>query len=88
MGFVVLNEPIGFVVSFATLYPWVHTAYSLSYPVVYWNTKFTEDAWGGPSWLGAVLVHFFPGVILLFLAPWWIRGVARLHGKFVELMLG
>jgi hypothetical protein len=88
VAFVVLNLPIGFVVTFASLYPWVQTVYSLSYPIVFWNVQFTDEVWGGPSWIGAVSVHFFPGFITLFLAPWWVKGVTWLHGKFVESMLG
>lgn len=88
VAFVILNLPVGFAVTGATIYPWLQTVYSLSYPIVQWNTTFTEHAWGGPTWIGAVSVHTLPGFITLFLAPWWIKGVTWLHGKFVELMVG
>lgn len=87
LAFATLNLPAGFAVTALSIYPWMQTIYSLSYPIVQWNTTFTVDAWGGPSWIGAVAVHTLPGIPMLFLAPWWIYAVTWLHGRFVRLML-
>lgn len=88
IAYVVVNLPFGFALTFASLYPWVQTCYSLSYPFVHWNDTFSVHAWGGPSWIGAVSVHTLPGFLTLFLGPWLIRGMTWLHGKFIKVMLG
>lgn len=88
LAFMLTNLPLSLVVTFLSLYPWVQTVYSLSYPIVQWNTSFTEHAWGGPSWLGAVAVHTLPGIPMLFAAPWLVRAATTVHALWVRLLLG
>lgn len=88
LAFMLTNLPLSLVVSFLSLYPWVQTVYSLSYPIVQWNTTFTEHAWGGPTWLGAVAVHTLPGIPMLFAAPWLVKGATSAHALWVRLLLG
>lgn len=87
LGFMLTNLPLSAVTCFLCAYPWVQTFYSLSYPIIQWNTTFTEHAWGGPSWLGAVAVHTLPGVPMLFAAPWIVRGATAIHVAWVRYTL-
>jgi hypothetical protein len=86
--FLVLNAPISLAMLYACVYPWVQTAYSLSYPIVQWNTDFSPSAWGGETWIGAVTVHTLPGFVALFLGPWLIKGATSLHASWVNVMIG
>lgn len=88
LAFMIINLPAGFAVTALSIYPWLQTIYSLSYPIVQRNTTFTADAWGGPSWIGAVAVHTLPGIPMLFLAPWLVYAATWLHGRLVRAMLG
>lgn len=88
VAFMILNLPLSLIVFFLCLYPWVQTAYSLSYPIVQWNTEFSDAAWGGPTWIGAVAVHTLPGIPMLFLAPWLVWAATALHGQWVRATLG
>lgn len=87
-AFMLTNLPLSLITFFLCFYPWLQTAYSLSYPFVQWNTTFTEHAWGGPSWLGAVAVHTLPGIPMLFAAPWIVRAATTIHAAWVRLLLG
>ncbi|MBC3840340.1 hypothetical protein GXW82_09320 [Streptacidiphilus sp. 4-A2] len=46
---------------------------NLSYPIWGW-APYPDPAWGGPTPLGAVLLHFSAGVLLFFLLPWAVSG--------------
>lgn len=87
LAYMVTNLPLSLLVSFLCLYPWLQTVYSLTYPIVQWHTTFSDQAWGGPSWLGAVAVHTLPGIAMLFAAPWIVRGATTVHLRWVRLLL-
>lgn len=87
-AFMLTNLPLSLVTTFLCFYPWLQTVYSLSYPIVQWNTTFTEHAWGGPTWLGAVAVHTLPGIPMLFAAPWIVKAATTVHAAWVRLLLG
>lgn len=88
VAFMILNVPVSFAVLFLCFYPWLQTVYSLTYPIMHFNDTFSEAAWGGPTWAGAVAVHSLPGIPALFLSPWVVRATTALHVKWVKLMLG
>lgn len=88
VAFIVTNLPLSLVTTFLCIYPWLQTVYSLSYPIVQAHTTFTEHAWGGPTWLGAVAVHTLPGIPMLFAAPWIVRGATGVHAAWARLLLG
>lgn len=86
--FMIANLPISLVLLYLCAWPWVQTVYSLSYPIMQWNTQFGPGAWGGPSWIGAVAVHTLPGFVTLFLGPWLIQGATFVHRRWVRVMIG
>ena len=88
LAFVLTNVPLSLLVFFLCCYPWVQTVYSLSYPILQWNTTFSEHAWGGPSWLGAVAVHTLPGIPMLFAAPWLVAVATTAHARWARFLLG
>ncbi len=88
IAFIVLNLPFGLVLLFLCVYPWLQAVYSLSYPIVQWNTDFGPGSWGGDTWIGVVALHTLPGFAALFLGPWLILGATTLHGHWVRLMVG
>ncbi len=49
------------------------------YPLFGW-TSYPDPAWGGPTPLGAVALHFAAGVAALFVGPWLI-------GRFVGVQV-
>lgn len=88
VGFLMLNLPLGllsFVTVFAVGFLIVR---AVAYPFEAWdNVPFYQDAWGGPSYLGAVAVHSGPGLLALIFGPMVIRAVTRLHGSAVRGMI-
>ncbi|MFD1832117.1 hypothetical protein ACFSJS_21070 [Streptomyces desertarenae] len=70
--------------SFAATVGWVIvSARNLTYPIWGWE-PYPTDAWGGPTPVGAVALHFFSGVVAFFVLPWvvvrvteWQRAAVR-----------
>ncbi|CAO5155271.1 membrane hypothetical protein [Frankia sp. AiPs1] len=61
--------------SFAAVVGWaIVSARNLTYPIWGW-APYPDPAWGGPSPVGAVTLHFLAGVVAFFALPWvtvWI----------------
>lgn len=70
--------------SFAATVGWiVVSARNLTYPIWGW-APYPDPAWGGPSPVGAVTLHFAAGVVAFFALPWvvvrvteWQRAAVR-----------
>lgn len=70
--------------SFAATVGWVIvSARNLTYPIWGW-APYPDPAWGGPSPVGAVALHFAAGVVAFFALPWvvvrvteWQRAAVR-----------
>jgi hypothetical protein len=88
IGFHILNAPLSVISGGLTLYVYLQTAYSLSYPFWAWNRPGIENLWGGPNRLAVVALHTLPGLVTLFLGPWLIIGCTRLQARTAELILG
>ncbi|WP_415947330.1 hypothetical protein [Streptomyces sp. KLOTTS4A1] len=83
LAFFVVNMALS-TLSFAAAAAWVIvSARNLTYPIWGWEPYPTE-AWGGPTPVGAVALHFAAGVVTFFALPWvvvrltqWQRAAAR-----------
>jgi Putative sensor len=64
----------------------VTVAHNLAYPVTEWGVDL-NDAWGGPTWIGAVALHVGAGVAFLALSPPVVRVLARCHAALVRRLL-
>jgi hypothetical protein len=86
--FLLLNLPLA-VLSFCTvLLLAVLLVRGATYPfLAAGNRSFYEQAWGGPSYLGAVAVHTVPGVLVLLFGPAVLRAVTGLQGRVVQRMI-
>jgi hypothetical protein len=63
--------------AFAATVGWVIvSARNLTYPVWGWE-PYPTDAWGGPTPVGAVALHFAAGVAAFFLLPWAVVRLTR-----------
>jgi hypothetical protein len=70
--------------SFAATAGWVIvSARNLTYPIFDWK-PYPDHAWGGPTPVGAVTLHFAAGVVAFFALPWvvvrvtgWQRAAVR-----------
>jgi hypothetical protein len=70
--------------SFAATVGWaIVSARNLTYPIWGW-APYPDPAWGGPSPVGAVALHFLSGVVAFFVLPWvvllvteWQRAAVR-----------
>jgi len=63
--------------SFAVTVGWVIvSARNLTYPIWGWE-PYPTDAWGGPTPVGAVALHFSAGVVAFFLLPWVVVRVTE-----------
>jgi hypothetical protein len=70
--------------SFAATAGWIIvSARNLTYPIWGWK-PYPDPAWGGPSPVGAVALHFSAGVVAFFALPWvvvrvteWQRAAVR-----------
>jgi hypothetical protein len=47
-----------------------------------------EGTWGGPSLAGAWAVHAAAGMVILFIAPWIIKGITEAQGSLLRRLLG
>jgi len=63
--------------SFAATVGWaIVSARNLTYPIWGWE-PYPTDAWGGPTPVGAVALHFSAGVVAFFLLPWVVVRVTE-----------
>jgi signal transduction histidine kinase len=63
-------------------YLWVLVPMNLAYPLRPGTMDSYQDSWGGPTLAGAWAVHAAGGLAALFLAPWIIRGITAVQGRF------
>ncbi|MFH7600477.1 hypothetical protein WDV06_36075 [Streptomyces racemochromogenes] len=85
LAFFVVNMLLS-TLSFAAAAGWVIVcARNLTYPIWGW-APYPTPAWGGPTPLGAVALHFAAGVVAFFVMPWvvihttnWQRAAVRRH---------
>jgi hypothetical protein len=63
-------------------------AQAVGYPFSATKVGYTDNAWGGPSYLGATAVHSGAGVVALFLGPWLVKLVTGGQGRLVQRLLG
>ncbi|MFC6065403.1 sensor domain-containing protein [Streptomyces ochraceiscleroticus] len=74
--------------SFAVVIGWVIVSLrNLSYPFWGW-VPYPDPAWGGPTPLGAVSLHFAAGVVTFFGAPWLVIRLTRWQVQVARRLIG
>ncbi|MFD9815598.1 sensor domain-containing protein [Streptomyces sp. NPDC059080] len=74
--------------SFTVVIGWVIVSVrNVSYPFWGW-APYPDPAWGGPSPLGAVSLHFAAGVVTFFGAPWLVIRLNRLQVYVARRLVG
>ncbi|MEO3786983.1 hypothetical protein ABGB12_26975 [Actinocorallia sp. B10E7] len=77
--------PFDLAASPAVLYGWSVVPMNLGYPLrpLLGFDGSLENAWGGPTLLGAWAVHALGGVAFLFLMPWVVAGVVAVQSRIL-----
>jgi len=85
--YLLVEIPVG-CLSIAVVLAWIVISVRnvLFYPVFGW-TSYPDPSWGGPTPIGAVVLHLAAGLVTLFGGPWLIRSIARLQGSLIERLL-
>lgn len=86
-----LALPLNVVALMATCYGWALVLLNLAWPLrpLVGMPLHAERSWGGPSVLGAWLVHAAGGGVTFLLAmPWICRGLAALQARLLTSVLG
>lgn len=84
----VLSLPINLVSLALTVYLWLLVPANLAYPLRPGTMDSYQHSWGGPSLVGAWVVHAAAGLVLLFANPWVVNAVASVQGRLARRLLG
>ena len=84
-GFLLLNLPLSALTFGVVTAMGLLLVRAATYPFLAWGDEsYYEQAWGGPTYLGAVAVHSGPGVLVLLLGPAVIRALTGLHARLAR----
>lgn len=88
IGFILVNLPVSILAAFVIVLAAVLIVRGITYPFMAWgNVAYYHQAWGGPTYLGAVAVHSVPGLLTVILGPVVIRTVTGLQGRLIQRMI-
>ncbi|HXP21090.1 MAG TPA: sensor domain-containing protein [Streptosporangiaceae bacterium] len=89
IGFILLYLPAGILLALIVGLMAVLILRGVTYPFKAWdNVAYYREAWGGPSYLGAVAVHSVPGLLAIILGPAVIRAATGLQGRLIQRLIG
>jgi hypothetical protein len=88
-SFLLLNLPLSALTFGVVAALVVFLVRAVTYPFLAWGDEsYYTQAWGGPTYLGAVAVHSGPGVLVLLLGPALIRALTGLHARLARNLVG
>lgn len=88
IGYLLLSLPVGVVSSMLVMLAGGLLYRAATYPILALaDESIYRNAWGGPTYLGAVLVHSGQGLLVLLLAPAVIRAVTSVQARLVQALL-
>src|SRR6266540_3428797 len=70
------------------VYLWSIVPMNLAYPLRPGTMDSYQHSWGGPTLAGAWAVHAAGGLVMLWVAPWFVRGAAALQERLARRLLG
>ena len=70
-----LGLPAGIVLTVVAVLVWFTPLRAGLQVFAAFDSDFTRDAWGGPSYLGASLAHWMDGVVMFYAATALIKAV-------------
>ena len=94
IGHTLLSLPLDAVAFALVAYLWTQgTLGNLAYPLELALlgerlNPVPDGTWGGPSLAGAWAVHAAAGVVILFVAPWLIKGITQAQGWLLQHPIG
>ncbi|GAB3655759.1 hypothetical protein GCM10027589_15060 [Actinocorallia lasiicapitis] len=88
VGYLLLALPLGMLSFALTATMFFLLARAVVYPIMAWgDPTVTDDAWGGPSFAGAMLVHSGPGALVLLFGSRVLQAVTELQSRAVRRLL-
>jgi len=88
VAYLLLGGPLGVVSALLVILVCFVIAQAVAYPFNALSPGYTDNAWGGPTYLGAVAIHSGAGLVTVFAGPWLIWALTALHGGLVRRLLG
>ncbi len=87
VAYALANLPLGLAAAGLVVYWLVIVVRNVVlYPLFGW-TPYPDPAWGGPTPLGAVALHFAAGVAALFAGPWLVGRIAGVQVALIDRLL-
>lgn len=85
-----LALPFDLAATLVVLYGWSIVPMNLAYPLrpLIGFDGSLENAWGGPTLLGAWAVHALGGLVFLFLMPWVVAGFVSVQRRILGASAG
>ncbi|WP_106402344.1 hypothetical protein [Actinocorallia populi] len=82
--------PFDLAAALVVLYGWSVVPMNLAYPLrpLIGFDGSLENAWGGPTLLGAWAVHALGGLVFLFLMPWVVDGLVAVQRRILGASAG